>query len=339
MNEEPTIKSVSSFRTNLAILLAGGIGLLSLSYYLISISLKAPYPQIPGIIVGGLLGSIGLWGLISIYQFDFIFIFSDHFRAKSILGNTKKVIYFNDITGWTEIEKKNKYSKWTVLIIYTEKTKYKINSSIYKNCYEIKRTLTKGKPRDIKKQNNWYRRNRLFYTIGFLTIGSVFLYASYHSFLKKDRQIQYSELHTVTDIITNKAEIKKGSKGSRSIVIKLKSYPYFNFEISANGYSATNKSDYVSNVKIGDTLHLDIMKDEYQMKLSGEKQPGFWDKTVNYHLIHIYELRDKNNTYLSLSGYNKELKEDASFGIWLFGIIGVIALVSGFLYLFSNHQE
>lgn len=336
MNEEPKIKSINSFRKNLIIFLVGGIGFLFLSYYLISISLNTPYPQIVGIIFGGIIGLIGLWSLKTIYHFDSIFIFDDHFKVKSFWGNTKKIIFFNEITGWAEIKKNNKYSTWSELTIYTKKTKYIINSSIYKNYYEIRKVLVKGKTKDVQKEKNWQRRNNLLYAIALIALGGIFIANSLHSFLTKSKEIQYNELHTITDIISNKAEITKGSKGSRYIIIKLKSYPYFNFEITGYGYSAADKSSYVSNVQIGDTLHVGIMKDAYLKKLSKEKTPGFWDKSVNYPLIRILELNDNNHTYLKLSEYNKQYNKHKPFVIWVSAIIGLSAFVFSLPYLFKR---
>jgi hypothetical protein len=336
MSDQLKVKSDNSFLTYFLTFLLGGLGMLWICYYITSGALRDPYPDIVGVILGGFFGLFGFLCLISIYSFDSIFIFSDHFKVKSIFGNTKKVIFLNDITTWTEIEKETKYVKWTDLTIYTEQTKYKLTSSIYNNYPQLKNALVRGKKRDLHKQNSWFSRNNFYYAIGFTIFGGLSLFVAYHFYLTKDNEINYSELQTITDVITNKAEIKKGSKGSRSIRIKLKSYPSFSFDIAGNGYSATYASDYVTNVKIGDTLSLDIIKDEYQMKLTKEKPLGFWDKTINYSFILVYGLRDKNNSYLNLSDYNNEHKSDSPIGIWLFGLVGLFVLGVG-LYLFTKN--
>ena len=160
-------------------------------------------------------------------------------------------------------------------------------------------------------------------------MGGLFLYAAKHFYTTKDNGIKYSDIYAITDAIINKAEIEIGSKGSRSIRIKLKSYPLFNFDIAGISYYATNSSDYVANVKIGDTLSLDILKDEYQMKLSKEIPLVFWDKSVNYSFISVYGLRDKNNTYLTVSDYNNDYKSDTPIVIWLFGLAGLFMLGGG----------
>ena len=335
MNEQVKIESDNSFSTYFLVLLLCGLGMLLLCYYLTSDALKGPYPQIAGIILGGFFGLFGFLCLIAIYGLDSIFINADLLKVKSIFGSTKKVILLSDITTWTEIEKKTRHTKWKELTIYTDRTKFKLSSSIYNNYPELKRALVKGKRRDLQIQNNWVRRNNLYYAIGFTIFGGLCLYATYHFYLIKDKEVKYSELQRIRDVITNNAEIEKGRKGSRSIRIKLKSYPSFMFDIKGNSYSATYTSDYVTHVKVGDTLNLDIMKDEYQMKLTKEKRLGFWDKTVNYSFISVYGLSDNNHTYLDLTDYNNEHKSDSSIGIWLFGLVGLFVLGNG-LYLFAK---
>lgn len=336
MKEQVKFKSDNSFLTSFLILLLGGLGFIWLSYYLTSAALSEPYPQIVGIILGGFFGLLGFLSIIAIYGFDSILIYSDHLKVKSIFGNTKKIIYLNDIVTWTEIDKENKYIQWTDLTLYTDRTKYKLTSSNYKNYPELKNAIVAGKTRDLQKQNAWFRRNNLYYAFGFTILGGLFSYAAYHFFLIRINDLKYSELQTIADVITNRAEIEVGSRGSRSIIIKLKSYPLFRFNIVGNGFSATHVSDYVANVKIGDTLNLDIKKDEYQMKLTKEKELGFWDKTVNYSLISVYGLRDKNYSYLTLADYNSEYKKDAPIGFVLLGFIGIFML-SGGLYFFTKN--
>lgn len=335
MDEHLKLKSDNSFLSSFLIYLLGGLGMFLVCYYLISYALKDPYPQIAGIILGCFFGLIGLLCLNAIYSLESILIYSDHIKFKSIFGNTKKVIYLKDITTWTEIEKESKYSKWTELTIYTERNKFKLSSSIYNNYPQLKSFLVKGKTRDLQIQNSWFRLNILYFTIGFIILGCFFIYKAYHIYLNKDNEIKYSELHTITDVITNKAEIQKGSKGSRLIRIKLKSYPSFSFNIGGNGYLATYSSDYVANVNIGDTLNVDIMKDEYQMKISKENQLGFLDKSVNYSFISVYGLRDRNRTYLTLSDLNNVHKRDTPIGIWLFGFVGLFVLGCG-LYVLTK---
>lgn len=334
MNDQVKIKSDNSFLFYFCILLFGGMGMIFGCYKLILISLNEEYPQILGLIIGGILGIIGTLSIYSIYKLDKLFIFKEYLEIKSIFGNTKRIIHLDKIITWTEIEKRNKYLTWTDLTLYTEQNKYKFTSSYYNNYTEIKNVLVKGKPRDSQKQNNWQRRNNFYYAIGFSILGSLFLYGAVRQFQKKDIEINSSQLQTITDKIISEPTIYKGSKGSRSIKIKLNSFPTFRFEISGYGYQACYAGDYIENVKLGDTIKLDILKDQYKMKLSKEKPLGFWDKSINYSQISVYGLRFKNYTYLDLNDYNKEIRNQSPFGIWVFGIMGLGFILFG-IYTFK----
>jgi hypothetical protein len=342
MTEEPKIKSENSFGSYFLILFIGGIGGLFICYYLTSSALKEPYPQITGIILGSFFGLIGVVSLFCIYSFDTILIYSDHVVIRSIFGNIKKIIYIQDITIWTEVEKENKHLKWKELAIYTTQTKYQLNSSIYTNYPQLKTALILGKPRDLQKQDRRSRRNNLYLAVGLTIVGGLFLYSASLIYSRGDVEINSSQLQTITDTITSTAEIGKSSKkSSRSIHIKLKSFPAFNFNISGNAYYAMRTNDYIANVKVGDMITLSIMKDDYQMKLTKEKPLGFWDKTVNYSSIYVYELLDRKNTYLSLQGYNKESKSDSGLRlpfVFVLGLPGLGMLVLAF-YLFSKHWQ
>jgi len=63
--------------------------------------------------------------------------------------------------------------KWKDLTLFGKNFKYKISSSSYKNYPELKRKLIKGKKRNIKSENEWQRKNSLYYGIGFLIFGII----------------------------------------------------------------------------------------------------------------------------------------------------------------------
>ncbi|POY35000.1 hypothetical protein C3K47_17230 [Solitalea longa] len=281
------------------------------------------------------MGFFGLFGLVSIGSIlwvDNLEIYADKLIVKSILGYIKKTIYFEEIKSWTEIDKKNKYLTWTDLTIYTEETRYKITSNAYHNYYLIRSYLINGKQRDLEGEKNWQKRNNLYYSIGSSLIGALLFYGAYNSYLKKDKQLSYNELSKISSVIINQPEITKGSKGSKSIKIKLKDYPNFDFDINGVAFSSTYVDDYINYVNTGDTLNVYILKDEYLKKITKEKKLNFFDKTVNYQFISVYGLTDAQKIYLSLSSYNETNQKDNEEGIWLFLGLGIF-FVSMAIYL------
>jgi len=213
---------------------------------------------------------------------------------KSILGFKKRTIYISDIVTWTEIKKENKHIIWSDLTIYTSKSKYVILSSIYTNYPAIKKAITKGIKRDLERQDNWQVNNSKQLGLICIVVGLFFLFLASNSY-KNLTEIKQIEITTLKQKIVSKIEILTGSKGSKSLKIKLQQYPDFDFQVIGSAYSAALIDKFISNVKTGDTLLVDIKKDEFRMKLTKEDRLGFFDKMIDYKFILVYGLRDKNN--------------------------------------------
>jgi len=113
----------------------------------------------------------------------------------------------------------------------------------------------------------------------------------------------------------------------------LDKYPDFNFDIEGTSYYAINLNRYLTKVKTGDTLFLDIKTDVYQKKLSKEKELSFSDKTVNYRKIYVYELKDKNRSYMALKDNNNDRNE---WGHYFWGIIGLFFIGCGVYLSFEK---
>lgn len=85
-------------------------------------------------------------------------IYADRLVAKNEFF-MKKTILLNDITSWTEINRKISAGNitFTELTVYTDKTKHTINSLHWSNYAEIKELLTSGKTRDTAKEEKIYK--------------------------------------------------------------------------------------------------------------------------------------------------------------------------------------
>jgi hypothetical protein len=325
------VESKNSFKSHFLILTLGGIGFIVASYFLTQNVLNVPIFQLWPLMISGFLGVIGALAIGSIYKLYTLHIYQDRLEIISIFGSIKKTIYLREITSWTEIYKENKKDKWQELTIYTDTTKYKITSSFYKNYSSIKNQLIKGKPRDSKKEHTYYRRLFLIYAIGMLLIGTAFLYGAFTNCFPDEHTIKSNELTAITGTVANELEIEKSRKGRRSVSIILKSYPDYKFYLSGSSYKASYATDFVTNVKIGDSLMIDIHKKEYQEIISGE---GY----LNDAYINIYGLRDKSETYLTLEDYNAEKEHQREMGFWLMLIIGLGSAIGG-IYALLNMKR
>lgn len=323
MRKNIIVKSQNSFFTYFSILGFGGVVFFYLSAQLI---LKATNSSNPlGLSILALFfGIIGAIMLIGLYKLETIIVYSDHVEIKSLLGNTVKKIYFNDIKSWTEIEKQTKYNHWTELTIWEFKSKHKINSALYRNYDELKSAIVSKAPRNIEREEMHGRRTLLYYQIGFLIFALFCIFMALRGYTTKDKFVQPDEVYTLTGILSNSLEIKKSGKTSRKITILLQNYPKFTFEISGAAYSVTNRYDLISNAKIGDTLTLDVKSERYQ--LERQKQMEKLTQSNYNSTLSVIGLRDNFRNYLSLKHYNEENQQQKSDAAWFYGVFGIIII-------------
>lgn len=124
-----------------------------------------------------------LSGIVLIYyliNYNILEITENKLVIKSLIGFEKRTIKLSEILSYNEIEKENAkfkgeigHMKWKDLTLFGENFKYKISSSSYGNYLELRRALTKGKIRNKKSENEWQRKNSLYYGIGFLIFGII----------------------------------------------------------------------------------------------------------------------------------------------------------------------
>jgi len=201
------------------------------------------------------------------------------------------------------------------------------NYKVRKNQKKV--AIIRGKEKDLLKPNIKKRNTKL--EIGILFgLSCIFLIGSYISFENSKTILSTQDITTLRQIVTTKIKIDTPAKGGSTIKLSLKEYPNFDFEINGNAYSASYADNLISNVKVGDTLFVDIKTDEFKKKLTKENPLRFFDKTINYKLIYVYGLRDKNETYLTLSDYNKERETDATLVSWISLLLGLGLLAYSF---------
>lgn len=327
--EEPLIisknkVSIELFFTILGTLVFGGI-----SYFLISIQFKdKTYPELFILIAAGFFGLLAFVIFLFIFRIHKVFVFEDRILKKSIFGYSRNVIFYDEINDYTEIVKDNTSGSWSEFTLHTNNKTFSIISKDYENYYELcsylknKSVLNKTKSKKIKnKTPGWIK---VLYVI--MAVFMLYLFYSLITiFLHRNDEINHDELSQISGHITNKIEVSKTAKGTRSIHIFLDNYPEFSFGISGSAYSALEDSKLIKNVKIGDELTIKINTDEYEKKITKRKPLGFFDKYSSYNHISVFELRDNNYTYLSLDTYNEDKKNDSTYGVPLFLLVLFIA--------------
>lgn len=159
-----------------------------------------------------------------------------------------------------------------------------------------------------------------------ILIGTSFLYISLKFYIEKKQTIENSDLTKLTDVITNEVKLNTGGKGSKSILLNLKKYSEFKFQIIGNGIQAMNIDNFLNSVKQGDTISLSILTEDFNKKITKEKELNFFDKSVNYGFISVLGVSDKNQTYLNIYDYNEESENDRPWDIWLYGLVGLFLI-------------
>jgi hypothetical protein len=304
--------------------------------YLIYVGFDDVYPDLLFIILGFLCLVTGFCFIYTNDPIDRLEIYKDRLEVRSFFGRLKRTIYKSEITNWMEEEKQAKTRSWKKLLLFTGKKKYCIPEALHKNYYSIKKELTRGIKRDPEFETSI--QNKEMKQMGWIALAiGIFFYGLCYHYRCKEREIKARDLITVKQVIASPIKIYTG-RGRTSGLLKLKDYPDFDFEIDKSAYKALTTETLPAKVRTNDTIFIDIPDNDYQMKLTKEKELGFFDKTINYREIPVYGLRDKNTTYLTLDGYNESNCSSINSDNTLYGVIATIAIGLGLYFLGASKK-
>ncbi len=327
--DEPPIKSINTFWFLGSILLIGAALFSFVGCLLITDAFSLKYIQIGSLLFGSISILAAAYTFYLLWNFDTLHIYYDRLIIKSMLGYTKRTILLKDITAWAETEKEDKGKILYTLTIYTDRTSYKIYSILYANYASIRDILTSAAKRSLEKQRAIYRQNKKWSSFFLFVIAATCLYATSYFYSHKNDAITPSDLVLLMDEVSNTPEITKGAKGSRSIDIRLKKHSEFNFRLSGDSYRASSASSYVANVKLGDTVYVGILDSDYRMKIAKDTTLSFWEKSMGYNTIPVYDLSDTSRSYLDIADYNICHKESSEVPFWVFLCIGTACFFFG----------
>ncbi len=133
----------------------------------------------------------------------------------------------------------------------------------------------------------------------------------------------------IKGVIKENIIIKKGRRGSRTLIIKLQEYPKINFTIGSVSLRQTYEEELLNENKLGDTITFFIEKKEFKRKILKTDNIPFPENFLHPEKISIVEIKNKNSSYLSLNDYNKEHKENNYLAIAFFGLFGLLMIFSG----------
>ncbi len=156
--------------------------------------------------------------------------------------------------------------------------------------------------------------------------------AFHHIFFPWDRTdfIQYE----ATLLITPTFETSRSGPSLKMRFFEAK----FEFVIDGDNYSVLQNKDHIKKLKSGDRVSILVDKSQFNAKISRTKSPSFVQRTINWKWIRVYELKFKDQTFLSFDRVIAELKSLAVYYL-IFGILGWSAIFFYLRYEFRIYKK
>ena len=116
-------------------------------------------------------------------------------------------------------------------------------------------------------------RHRKDLLIGLVVVISLILFWIWDIKHGRDdnRIISKNELTNIIGTLANQPTIETADQGGPWVPIKLLEFPDFKFNISEVKYNGLQARDFVSKIKVGDTVQLSILTYDYETKIMKSK--------------------------------------------------------------------
>ncbi|MGB0840180.1 MAG: hypothetical protein ACPGXL_08570 [Chitinophagales bacterium] len=312
----------------LLILFFSGIGASLAGFFLLKDSFSGMYISLVPLVLSLFFSGFGLFFLVLIFWTEkWVVVHRELIIYYQITGKVKETIPLSEIESYMVIEPPNK--KWEELTFFTQNGKYTIYSHYNTASYElIKRKLVAGQKRNIYKEKlRRYKSERRF-GIGFLIIGSLFLWFMSSVMYEDGTPILSTQLSTVSGTLAEEVEVnfsrKKKSKHEyiSSIHLRLKEHPEVTFQVSGKGLEVFALSDLKDKVNVGAAIEIDILQEPFNKKIAKKQPSGFWDSTHFSTFIEVYGIRAATKSYFDLNRFNQEKETNKTTLIDWFLILG-----------------
>lgn len=286
------------------------------------------YPQLFPFLFGSIFVALAILCFVTAYlQTGYFEIHDDRIVVFSFLKTKIKTLLLKDVVKAVETVDEN--GNGLVLTVRTTRSKYNIGRDDNEYDYNrIKEAIVKGAnisfinaqiANDLKKSGENPNRKLL---LGFSMIAMLFylwlIYGGLSSYFKPNDELNSLKFKSISGSIIATPKSHNGSgRGDYSYVrFKLRDYPNVLFEIENSGYDATYR-DQLYNIQPNDSVFLKIKIEDYEKKISREKQLNLSDKIDASSVVLVYEFWDKNVKYLSLNNYRAANVADGKIGFYL----------------------
>ena len=296
-----------------------------LSAYFIYLGISSePFISFREILIGGTAIIIIL--IIAVYDIKdryFIKVTTSQILLKNIFGS-KIIIERSEVLSYFERkrikrEKGGRLDSWLELKLYLENSSYIFSSKEYSNYAQIKTVLTKNIPslvrtltplEDDRQDYLLALRGRLFRRGFWIILVLIFPFVKhfYKKYTKSD--ISYEKLIELRGKIAEYPDLLTSGKYDTEygFNIKLEGFSSFNFVYVIEDFSSKNDYNvFRDKIKKGETIGIYISKDEYEKKISHEKQIKFNDKYFDFNEIKAFGAK-YNGIDLKTYGYWRRKK-------------------------------
>jgi hypothetical protein len=264
-------------------------------------------------------------------------IYENEIEISSIIGKTR-FFSINDITSWFTDKIKSKSGEYEKLyLILNSNSKICLKSYSYSNYIEIKNRLIENKSKNNQLNKIAKIRKMKIVSVVVLTVGIVFIliglkFINYSVY--NENNIQHFQGVLSQDII-----LKKGRKSHYSVIIKLKNYDNFDFKINTLAIKETFYKDLIKNCHKGDTILLTLSKEEFNKKITLEKDISYYDKLYYFNQVDVLAVEDENYVYLSLKNFNTVQRNNDYWGVGFFEFIGCVFVLIGIKGIIKSRRE
>ncbi len=141
--------------------------------------------------------------------------------------------------------------------------------------------------------------------------------------------------------LKNEIKTKKGRRGNRTLIIKLKEYPTIEFTIGSVSLRQTFEQKLLEENISGDSLTVFVKNKTYNTKILKIEKIPFPENYLHPESVNVVEVKNKNFTYLSLDDYNKEHKINNYLATGFFGLFGLFMFflgIKGIMYHIKNFK-
>lgn len=331
--QPPVLISRDDFKENILFFIVGGFLPLSIAGWCLYEIATDPYWDI------SLLIPTAVFLLFAVYIFYYptrfysLAVYDYKLIATPMFGLPARQILYNDITRWRETVRISKHNKEIYeLTLYTSNGNLKFSSDWYNNYSKIKKHITHNLPPGSGEEVNF--SGSTAECVVFVTLGLLLLTASY---FYSDDTVLPAPLATVTGTLISEPVTIKPRKGSWYIDIELAEYPGFTFHITGKAYKAMDVHTFVSKARVGQPFTIEILPNDYDVKLAHLSEPTFMEKHSGYHYIQVYGCRDGIFRYLTSEQYLMANDDKDHFTNILFFMIGLTLVITG-TYKYVNRD-